>query len=154
MDAPELRAMLKKELEKNIHAVITMLQYVGEKVVNGVRDESLSNWKDRTGNLRSSVGYVVSVDGKPLNFYGFQQVDGPLRGTKEDPGYNPETQKEYARTLCSLYPEGIALIIVAGMEYAYYVERLENKTVLAQGEIEGKKLINEMIQKLNARRKK
>lgn len=149
MDIGDIRNYLQKELQKSIHQVIASLQRVGEQVVNEIRTEHISDWEDQTGNLRSSIGYIISVDGEPYNMSGFEQIDGPDRGTERDPGYNQEDPKEYARSLCKLHPKGIALIVVAGMEYASYVEAMENKTVLAQGEIEARKLVNEMIGHLN-----
>ena len=146
-----LRSALEREVQKNVHRVVASLQYIGEQVVNGIRDESLSAWVDQTGNLRSSVGYVIAIDGQPLNMYGFQKVDGPKRGSKEDPGYDSAAPRAYAQGLCSLYPKGIALIVVAGMEYAAYVEAMENKTVLAQGELEARRLVSEMITELDRR---
>lgn len=149
MDIKEIRDYIQREVDKRIYQVIASLQRVGEQVVNEIRTEHISEWIDRTGNLRSSIGYIISVDGEPFNMSGFAQIDGPDRGTERDPGYNKEDPKEYARSLCKLYPKGIALIVVAGMEYASYVEAMENKTVLAQGEIEARKLVNEMIDHLN-----
>ena len=143
----EIQRFLEKEVGKNVQRLIKSLQYVGEQVVNGIRDGSMSNWNDRTGNLRSSIGYIVSVDGVPQNISGFEQVDGPQR----EEGFNANQSRNYAQTLASLYPRGIALIVVAGMEYASYVEAMENKTVLAQGEIEARTLIEEMIRELNSR---
>lgn len=151
IDIKQIRDYLDKETRKSIHQVIASLQRVGEQVVNEIRTEHISDWEDQTGNLRSSIGYIISVDGEPYNMSGFEQIDGPDRGTERDPGYNQEDPKEYARSLCKLHPKGIALIVVAGMEYAAYVEAMENKVVLAQGEIEARKMVAEMIQRLNSR---
>lgn len=145
----ELRDYLEGEVQRHINQVIASLQYVGEQVVNEIRTSHISEWNDQTGNLRSSIGYIVALDGQPLGMSGFQQVDGPKRGETTEDGSS--IGKEYARNLCQLYPKGIALIVVAGMEYAAYVEAMENKTVLAQGELEAQRLVTEMIQELNNR---
>lgn len=149
MDIQEIRDYLNREVQKNIYRVIQSLLYVGETVVNEIRTSHISEWIDRTGNLRSSVGYILSVDGQPMNMSGFDSVDGPDRDKTNEDG--SLTGRAYAQSLCSLYPKGIALIVVAGMEYASYVEAMENKVVLAQGEIEARSLVNEMIQELNQR---
>ena len=149
IDISQIRDQLEREVRKNIHRVIASLQYVGETVVNEIRTSHISDWNDRTGNLRSSVGYILSVDGQPMNMSGFERVDGPDREKSTEDG--SESGRAYAQSLCSLYPKGIALIVVAGMEYAAYVEAMENKVVLAQGEIEARKLVSEMLQELNSR---
>lgn len=149
IDFRQIRDQLEREVRRNIQRIIASLQYVGETVVNEIRTSHISDWNDRTGNLRSSVGYILSVDGQPLNMSGFERVDGPDREKSTEDG--SESGRAYAQSLCSLYPKGIALIVVAGMEYAAYVEAMENKVVLAQGEIEARKLVSEMIQRLNSR---
>lgn len=149
IDFRQIRDQLEREVRRNIQRIIASLQYVGETVVNEIRTSHISDWNDRSGNLRSSVGYILSVDGQPINMSGFERVDGPDREKSTEDG--SESGRAYAQSLCSLYPKGIALIVVAGMEYAAYVEAMENKVVLAQGEIEAWKLVSEMLQELNSR---
>lgn len=147
--ADDIQAYLEKEAKKHMQRVKTALQLVGEEVVNGIRSGALSNWNDHTGNLRSSIGYVVAIDGTPVLESPFEQVAGPENeGATANGG---EEGRAYARSIASLYPEGISLVVVAGMEYASYVEALENKTVLAQGEIEARRLVREMIAELEKR---
>lgn len=145
----EIRDYLKIESQKHFEQVITALKYVGETVVNDIRTSHISNWTDQTGNLRSSIGYIITVDGKPVQMSNFDKVVGP----KPDPKAGDGTQDgaSYARSLASTYPQGVALIVVAGMEYASYVEKRDNKTVLAQGEIEARQLVAEMLQQLNSK---
>ena len=145
----EIRAYLEKEVAKHAKRLVSMLQYVGQTVVNEIRTSHISNWDDQTGNLRSSIGYTVLLDGVPQVTSAFEQVDGPERGKKNEPDGSAEG-RNYLQSLVPLFPKGIALIIVAGMEYASYVEKMQNKTVLAQGEIEAETLIASMIQQLNA----
>lgn len=147
IDIRGIRDYLDKEVQKNVHRVIASLQYVGETVVNEIRTSHISEWTDQTGNLRSSIGYIIALDGQPITMSGFPKVDGPRRNETTVDG--SQEGRSYAQNLCSLYPQGIALIVVAGMEYAAYVEAMKNKTVLAQGEIEAKQLVAEMIGRLN-----
>lgn len=145
----QVRAILIKEAERNVQRVVKMLAYVGEEVVNRIRNSDISNWIDRTGNLRSSIGYIITIDGQPVKISSFTTVKGPELGNNALNG--SAEGKGYAERLGSLHNEGIALIVVAGMEYASYVEKLENKVVLARGEIEARKLVEKMIVQLNAR---
>ena len=147
MDMRQISEYLKKETEKNLQRTITMLKYVGESVVNQIRRSDISDWTDQTGNLRSSIGYIICLDGKPISMSPFEKVTGPKANEAKEDG--TQVGKDYARELASLYPQGIALIVVAGMEYASYVEKRDNKTVLAQGEIEARNLISKMVNELN-----
>ena len=147
MDMRQIRDILNKEAQKHLKRTITLLQYVGETVVNEIRTSHISDWNDQTGNLRSSIGYIITMDGKPIGMSAFEKVVGPKPDADEEDG--SQAGKDYARQLAALYPNGIALIVVAGMEYASYVERRDNKVVLAQGEIEARRLVEQMIRELN-----
>lgn len=149
MDLAELRNSLQREVQRSQARVISLLEYVGQEVVNKIRTSAISNWIDQTGNLRSSIGYIITLDGQPVSRGKFPAVRGPER-TKETAD-GSSIGIHYALSLASLFPKGIALIIVAGMEYASYVEKRDNKTVLAQGEIEAQKLISKMLAELNAK---
>lgn len=151
MSMREIRDYLAREVEKHQARIIKMLQNVGETVVNKIRTSDISEWNDQTGALRSSIGYIISLDGVPLMESNFERVDGPKRDATSVDG--SQVGKSYAETLVSLYPKGIALIVVAGMEYASYVERMENKTVLAQGELEARRLVSQLIEQLNRAQK-
>ena len=139
----EVISAIREGVEEVVSEVIEGFVSIGERVVGGVVSGELSSWNDQTGNLRSSVGYIVIRDGDVKAEGGFQSYgeadEGPSRG------------RAYARSLISRYPTGVALIIVAGMEYAAYVEAMDNKTVLAQGELETARLVNELVERLNRR---
>ena len=144
-----LREMLRKEAQKNMARVITLLQYVGEETVNRIRTSDISNWNDQTGNLRSSIGYIITLDGQPIQESSFDKVEGPKNAESNEDG--SVVGITYARSLSSLYSKGIALIIVAGMEYASYVEKRDNKTVLAQAELEAPRLVQTLFTQLQTR---
>lgn len=105
MEEQELR--LKTLLLRN-------LLYIGEKCVNKAR--STNSYKDQTGNLRSSIGYVIVVDGKVVKTGGFAPS-----GNGTDRATGQATGDSYARKLAKQYAEGFVLIVVAGMNYAAYV---------------------------------
>lgn len=139
----EVISAIRLSYDEIVGEVVSGFAEIGERVVGGVVSGELSSWNDQTGNLRSSVGYIVVRDGDVKAEGGFQSYgeadEGPSRG------------RAYARSLIPLYPAGVALIIVAGMEYAAYVEAMDNKTVLAQGELETARLVNELVERLNRR---
>lgn len=84
---------------------------IGEKCVNIARNRH--TYRDQTGNLTSSVGYGVSIDGHLVKNSSFNVVLNGAQGAKDG--------EEYLRHLISQYPSGIVLIVVAGKDYAVYV---------------------------------
>ncbi|WP_417444643.1 HK97 gp10 family phage protein [Joostella sp.] len=88
--------------------MLNTLQYAGEQFVNKAR--LTGNYTDRTGNLRSSIGYIILKDG--------QIIDQNFSGNNE----GQEKGKETADEVSQQYPNGFVLIGVAGMEYAAAVE--------------------------------
>ena len=105
---------------------IRILKWVGEKAVNEAKDSG--NYDDHTANLRNSIGYVVSVDG--------QVVDEYFEISKQGTVPSSEDPLKYGRTLAvevAQSKRGIALVVVAGMRYASYVES-KKKVVLTSAE--------------------
>ena len=85
------------------------------------------NYIDWTGNLRHSIGYLVAVDGEIIN--------ADLQNTEAT---------ETAQKALSKYKDGIVLIMVAGMKYAYYVSK-KGYDVLDSAIIEMKKKFEELV---------
>lgn len=144
----EIRDYMNREAQKNQARVIAILHNVGQDTVNKIRTKHISAWNDRTGNLRSSIGYIICIDGKPVEISPFEKVVGPEPQTPGEPSGDQEG-RAYAKRLASLYPSGIALIVVAGMNYASYVEKRDNKVVLAQAELEAPAMVKRLLDKLN-----
>lgn len=144
----EVIKYIKKQADKVSNLFIDDLDYVGSKVVTYIRhrgpDES---WVDQTGNLRSSIGYVIVKDGEIVRRSGFGVVNGPKRDDSTEDG--SRIGLSYAEQLSSSYTKGYALIIVAGMNYASYVEAIDSKDVLASGEIEASKLVAKLVDDYN-----
>ena len=70
----ERRVLLMKQ------AMIRKMMVVGEKVINQARTSG--NYKDQTGNLRSSVGYVIISDGIIIQESSFEVVGKGVEGSK------------------------------------------------------------------------
>lgn len=109
------------------------LAYLAEEAVNRIRDRSSEeSWIDHTGNLRSSVGFIITENGRPITTGGFKSTSAP-EGNGAD---GQRKGAEYANSIASQYSRyPIVAIVVAGMEYAVYVEAMENKDVLASVEL-------------------
>lgn len=83
------------------------------KLSGGAIDLSGSgSFNDQTGNLRSSIGFIVMYDGKVVH-QDFTHSGG-TEGQAEGLAFAEKLGKEY--------PKGWTLITVAGMEYAGFVE--------------------------------
>lgn len=123
---------------KRCHELAMDLTYkamakLGELCINRIRDRSSDDsWKDHTGNLRSSIGYMITRDGKPIVKGGFQPTSAP----EGNGGKGRQNGENYVDSLTSQYASyQLAMVVVAGMEYAIYVEAHDNKDVLASTEI-------------------
>lgn len=107
--------------ESSRAALIDKLKRVGREQVKLAKSvEPPLGYYDDTGDLSSSKGAMVFVDGKEVYNY-FTLTEGGSNGMKEG--------RKFARQIGS-ETTGIALVIVAGMFYAKYVEA-HNKDVIS-----------------------
>lgn len=124
--------------------IIRALSYLGEQCVSKVRDrDGQSSWLDQTGNLRSSVGYAIFEHGVEVVKSAFPVVKNGSQGKEEG--------ERYIKSLANLYTSTYALVVVASMSYAEYVEAHKNKDVLASTELWAMDKIDEYIEKAKQR---
>lgn len=132
-----------KEMDRVNRLTLRALSYLGEKCVIEARDRSPEeSWIDRTGNLRSSIGYVIASEGEIIKYSDFTVVKNGSEG--------PETGKTLAEEIARKYRSGYVLVVVAGMNYAEYVEAMDNKVVLASAELFARQQLPSMMQKLKS----
>lgn len=117
---------------------IAKLKYLGEAFIKDARNESVGNYGDRTGNLRSSVGYIVAFNGE-IVVEDFKKYKG--KGEK-----GVEKGKQLAFDLAKENSEGYVLICLAGMEYAIYVE-LQDYNVISGSEVAVRRLWKKVFTK-------
>lgn len=134
----EVKTYLQSETQRMVKAFIGRVDMLAKDVVTAIRTGEASFWNDQTGNLRSSIGYIIVRDGQKLSS-DFQAYNG--RGQQ-----GMQEGLSFAQRLAAQYPKGIAVIFVAGMEYAAYVEGIESRVVLAGGEL----LAIQLFKKLDA----
>lgn len=158
-DYRKLRASLDNQVKNIQKIVINALAYIGETAVKTAREQGKYN--DITGNLRSSIGYVILKDGKPVIGGNFEAVsvppgkrtvkrpDGSIQTVKVggDGAKGKKQGEEFLRKLRSKYPRGIVLIVVAGMDYAAYVEFKYDKDVLHSAEQVADSLLKKLLGK-------
>lgn len=119
------------------NALIYRMSVIGEQVLNVAR--STNSYKDQTGNLRSSIGYVIAQDGKVVRASSFTQVKQGGNGTEQG--------RSYAESLAAKFSQGIVLIVVAGMNYAAYVKK-KGYDVIDGSELLAEKLVPQMLTEL------
>ena len=98
--------LFQKRLEE---AALYLLKYLGEELTKYAKEKH--NYTDRTGNLTNSIGYAV-VRGSDIVYFGgaVQQGEGADNALK------------VAMKMAESLSASLTLIIVAGMNYAAYVE--------------------------------
>lgn len=137
----EVHDMLMREAERVERLTIRALSKLGEQCVTKIRDRAGDkSWYDQTGNLRSSVGYVIAHNKNIIQYSTFNQVKQGSEGVK--------TGKDLAEELAKRYSNNYVLIVVAGMNYAEFVEAMDNKDVLASTELWAREQVPLMLEKL------
>lgn len=120
---------LKEEAARIERDLIDIMGFVAEKFVKEARDGlnisgafPKGDYTDRTKNLRSSIGYFILKDGSIIH----QSLEGSSEGVAAA-----------REALKQVYPRigHIQLILVAGMDYASYVESRGFNVLTSQGDL-------------------
>lgn len=139
----EVHKIMQTSLQRLDKAIFNVLARLGENCANEARD--FGSYQDQTSNLRSSVGYTVLIDGVP------QIMDIRRSGTGTTDGTEGmEAARTLLTSLIPKYPKGYVLIVVAGKNYAAYVEA-RNYNVLSTAEHLAEAQLPRMIAELKAR---
>lgn len=168
---PDIDGIMASKVKEIEDAIVYNLSYVGERCVNEARTGH--TYTDRTGNLTSSMGYVLVKDGQIIRESSFEPVHGQYenmqrvqfivkatgkkvdysaKGQSGDGQEGARTGKTFARSIASRFPSGIVLIVTAGMNYARYVSD-RGFNVLASAEILAEKLVPQLMQRLGYERR-
>lgn len=115
-----------KDIEKDMQAFaeaafeVTLSEFkqVGLQFVEAARLKGPvdGGFNDQTGNLRSSIGFIVMYNGQEVH----ADFEGSPNGSDKATGL--AKGRQYANEVAQDYKEGWAIITVAGMEYASWVE--------------------------------
>lgn len=111
--------------EEYIKNAVKHFVETGERCISEAR--SNGNYKNRTGNLRNSVGYRVILNGV----------------VQQEANINALNRK-LTDEITLKYPTGLVLIVVAGMNYAAYVEA-KNYNVLSSAELMAEQILNQIF---------
>lgn len=134
----EIEVILHKSMLIVRDEIIRALSYLGEQCVIKVRDRSaMESWIDQTGNLRSSIGYAIYEEGRKEIESAFKVVKNGRKGADEG--------RKMIDELSGLYSNTYALVVIAAMSYAEYVEAKDNKDVLASTELFARKEVDKYL---------
>ena len=140
--AKRIRERINDAIERRKAALIAQLFYIGEECLANARANHL--YLNQTGNLCSSIGYCVIVDGQIVHEGEWRETAG-LQGDGKE---GMQKGMEYVHQLATEQPtEGITFLMVAGMPYAQYVEAM-SLDVLDTSEQMAKAKIKSMIDRL------
>lgn len=115
--------------------IIIAFSKLGEECTGRIRDRSAEeSWIDHTSNLRSSIGYAVYDYGIKSVESTFSTIGSGSEGSSEG--------KKMVQELASEYSKVFALVVVAAMNYADFVEAKENKDVLASTELWARSVVD------------
>lgn len=134
-----VRERFDKFIEAIERAQIRRLQYLGEMCVKHAREVPASaGFTDQTGNLRSSIGYMIFKNGVAIH-ESYPQIKEGNEGVVKG--------QTLAKKVGAKYIEGVALVATAGMHYAVYLEA-KGRDVLTSAELLAKQELPKMIEDL------
>lgn len=109
----DIKRRLDAFLDEVQRQQIRRLQMLGEMCVQHAREvPSDIGFSDRTGNLRSSIGYSIFVDGVAVHS-SYEVVKDGVEGAKAG---------QDLATRVGNQTSGVCLVVTAGMNYALHVE--------------------------------
>ena len=147
VDMNAMRSRFSRFFDEVEKKQIERLKMLGEMCVTQARGEHANNWQDQTGNLRSSVGYMVFKDGVSVEEGTFEQITP--RNPQPGDVYDGATRgMQFCKTIGD-QTRGIALVVVAGMSYASYVEK-NGKDVLTSAEQLAERELPKMLEELKS----
>lgn len=145
----QLEAMRKQQEGQLDAKIVRWLQYIAEDVLNDARLKG--SYIDRTGNLRSSIGCRIYYNGELIRAYEVKLIGNPTEPDKRltlaelQATFDNATDDYAANYIANI--EGYTIALVAGMNYAYYVEA-KGYNVLHQSNILLQKRIDELKDRL------
>ena len=138
-DIRKLKAKYIEQKKELTDLIVLRFQQIGEEAVKIAREGG--TYHDVTGNLRSSIGYLILVDGKAVITGASKQY----AGSQGDGSKGVAEAQQLMQKLKAKYPWGIILILCAGMEYAAFVENVKHKDVLTSAEHAAENLVKQLI---------
>lgn len=146
--SPKVLKAFKKELAGKVLIFDKQMTYLLEAAVAElVNHAKLSaEYQDQTSNLKSSIGGSVYRNGLPITYRGFEKIKAGGEGEE-----GQLTGIEFLNEKASALGTGYGIILVAGMEYATYVEDVHGRNVLTKTELKATEDLPKLIAQLKSR---
>lgn len=129
---------IEEMIDARKKVLIDTFCYVGERCIIEAREGG--TYMDQTGNLRSSIGYAVILNGKIIQMALGDVVKTGNKG-------NSEGEEFLMQRIKKAQKNGIQLIVTAGMNYAEYVEA-KGYNVLTSAELKAEPMIHSLLTRL------
>lgn len=129
---------LTAEAKAKLRVIANVLCNVGEQCITEARNGG--DYTDQSGNLRSSIGYAVLLNGQVIQSDHVDKVKNGDEGVTEGQKYLQSRIKKSSK-------KGIVLVVTAGMNYAEYVEA-KGKIVLSSAELKAPVLVKQILTSL------
>lgn len=144
VDAKAFTKEVEKVVKEELHRALSEL---GEECVIRIKNRSaVDSWNDITGNLRSSVGYGIVENGTIQLASAFKQ-DYFVRNPLNRPLDGAQKGEQYLQQIAAGTANSpLALVVVAGMWYAAWVERLKSKDVIGSTNLWAGKALGSRIE--------
>ena len=128
---------LTAEANAKLQVIANVFCYVGEQCIIEARNGG--DYTDQSGNLRSSIGYAVLLNGQVIQSDCVDKIKNGDEGVSEGQKYLQSRIKKASK-------KGIVLIVTAGMNYAEYVEA--KYIVLSSAELKAPVLVKQILTSL------
>lgn len=111
---------IQQRNQQFVDAVLITIEKVLQRSIIEVMKTAKNNdtYTDRTNNLRSSIGYVLYKDGQKVSA-SFEKAGD---GKDSDGAVGAKEGLAYADSVANSFNRGYVVVLVAGMDYAAYVE--------------------------------
>lgn len=129
---------LTAEAKAKLRVIANVLCYVGEQCIIEARNGG--TYEDQTGNLRSSIGYAVLMNGQVIQSDSVDKIKNGNEGVSEGLKYLQERVKKASK-------KGVCIIVTAGMNYAEYVEA-KGYVVLSSAELKAPVIVKQLLTSL------
>lgn len=143
-DHKQLEEYLQGVMERLDKVILRNLNYLGMECVRIAKTRN--TYIDRTANLRNSIGYVIVKNGNVVKDYFKNDGRGVDWKPTDEKGENIGERVAYE--IAQRFTDGYALIVVAGMHYAVYVEDVHHLDVLASAELHAHREAPKLIERL------
>jgi len=144
----ELQRLLEERKQALVAGLTDELSQLGESAVTYSKDNK--GYRDRTANLKNSISYELFLDGELITTY-IGQIPKP-DAVKDGQHVVKTIIDTYAGKPGVVAPKGFSLIVVAGMDYARYVEDKGYNVLYLTKEYlrdEMKKILQRIVERIN-----